>query len=484
MVRLFLRTLVAVVTMISMTADGVSAEPSPGLATAPWKLESIKLHDGRRLEGLIVGPAAAGGPRDPLAPIGFVQIVQPPGRAMELITWAPINATRIAAIERLPDADHALLAQRVDAFRNRRGRQHAAETAVTLLRDDEDEPWRYAGRWFTIDSTADPSLTRKAVVLLEQVFTALEALVPPAVPAGKAVAPLRVTLCGTASEYRAVQESLGIEAEHPAFYLPARGLLVAGSDMPAMIEQERNAADSLAITEREISDRDRTFETEVRRLAGDLEKQGMPAGKRAEIVQLARNRWQRERDEMLTQVVTARRDNAARVAEARRGFAARLTHEAWHAYADRRLGGSERRPLPLWLDEGLAQVFETAALEAGELRLDAPDPVRLKALQEVLAGRDAPPLVDLLRAGQGQFLVGHAGGRKASQQSYLMAWGLAFHLAVLEPVLAPTSLAAICKPVAEGDESDRVVEFERLVGMPIADFDTAWRRRMLALRPR
>ena len=482
MVRLFLRTLVAVVAMISMTADGVSAEPSPGLAIAPWKLESIKLHDGRRLEGLIVEPAAAGGLRDPLAPIGFVQIVQPPGRAMELITWAPINATRIAAIVRLPDADHALLAQRVDAFRNRRGRQHAAETAVTLLRDDEDEPWRYAGRWFTIDSTADPSLTRKAVVLLEQVFTALEALVPPAVPAGEEVAPLRVTLCGTASEYRAVQESLGIEAEHPAFYLPARGLLVAGSDMPAMIEQERNAADSLAITEREISDRDRTFETEVRRLAGDLEKQGMPAGKRAEIVQLARNRWQREREAMLTQVATARRDNAARVADARRAFAARLTHEAWHAYADRRLVGSGRRPLPLWLDEGLAQVFETAPLEAGELRLDAPDPSRLKALQELLAGRDAPPLVDLLRAGQGQFLVGHAGGRKASQQSYLMAWGLAFHLAILEPVLAPTSLAAICEPVAGGDESARVLEFERLVGMPIEEFDTAWRRRMLGVR--
>jgi len=485
MLWLFNRSAVVVIVISMMAmADGAAAEPSPGLATAPWKLESLTLHDGRRLEGLIVEPAAGGGPRDPTAPIGFVQIVQPPGRAMELITWAPIRAARIAAIERLPDADHALLAQRVDAFRNRRGRQHAAETAVTLLRDDEDEPWRYAGRWFTIDSTADPSLTRKAVVLLEQVFVALEALVPPAVPAGKEVAPLRVTLCGTANEYRGLQESLGIEAEHPAFYLPARGLLVAGSDMPALIEQERTAADSLAVTEREISDRDRTFETDIRRLAGDLEKQGMPAGKRAEIVQLARNRWQREQEAMLAQVATARRDNAARVADARRAFAARLTHEAWHAYADRRLVGSGRRPLPLWLDEGLAQVFETAALEAGELRLDAPDPTRLKALQELLAGRGAPPLVDLLKAGQGQFLVGHAGGRKASQQSYLMAWGLAFPLAVLEPVLAPTSLAAICEPVAGGDESARVVEFERLVGMPIADFDTAWRRRMLGLRTR
>jgi hypothetical protein len=482
MVRLFLPPAVAVVAMIGMIAVGAAAEPTPGLATAPWRLESLRLHDGRRLEGLIVEPAAANGPRDPMAPIGFVQIIQPPGRAMELITWAAISAARIAAIERLPEADHALLAQRVDAFRNRRGRQHAAETAVTLLRDDEDDPWRYAGRWFTIDSTADPSLTRKAVVLLEQVFAALEVLVPPAVPADKDIAPLRVTLCGTANEYRGIQESLGIEAEHPAFYVPAHGLLVAGSDMPAMIEQEQTAADSLALTEREISDRDRTFETEVRRLAGDLEKQGMPAGKRAEIVQLARNRWQREREAMLAQIATARRDNAARVADARRTFANRLTHEAWHAYADRRLVGSGRRPLPLWLDEGLAQVFETAAIEAGELRLDAPDPVRLKALQELLAGRDAPPLVDLLRAGQSQFLVGHAGGRKASQQSYLMAWGLAFHLAILEPVLAPSSLAAICKPVAGGDESTRVVEFERLVGMPIEEFDTAWRRRMLGVR--
>jgi len=65
-----------------------------------------------------------------------------------------------------------------------------------------------------------------------------------------------------------------------------------------------------------------------------------------------------------------------------------------------------------------------------------------------------------------------------------MAWGLAFHLAILEPVLAPTSLAAICEPVAAGDESARVVEFERLVGMPIEEFDKAWRRRMLGVRPR
>jgi hypothetical protein len=223
----------------------------------------------------------------------------------------------------------------------------------------------------------------------------------------------------------------------------------------------------------------------VRQLAGDLEAQGMPAGKRAEVVQLARHRWHREREALLAQLAAARRDNASRVADARRIFTARLTHEAWHAYADRQLSGGGRPALPLWLDEGLAQVFETAPLEAGELRLDAPDPLRLKALQELLASGTAPRLVALLQAGQTEFLVGHAGGRTASRQSYLLAWGLAFHLAILEPVLTPQSLAALCRPAAGGSDSGgRVAEFEHLVGMSAAEFETAWQRRMLALRAR
>ncbi|MFM8803128.1 MAG: hypothetical protein ACKOK8_04355, partial [Planctomycetia bacterium] len=89
-----------------------------------------------------------------------------------------------------------------------------------------------------------------------------------------------------------------------------------------------------------------------------------------------------------------------------------------------------------------------------------------------------------LRAGQSQFLVGHAGGRTASRQSYLVAWGLAFHLAILEPVLAPRSLAALCEPSAGAAEAaERVTEFEQLVGMPVAAFETTWRRRMLGLKP-
>ena len=462
----------------------------PGLASGAWKLEVVTLLDGRRLDGLVVdgpGDAAAAG-AVPTAPVGFVQVVRPPGRPMYLITWSPISPARIATIQRLPPAERALLARRVADFRDRRGAEHAALTAVKLARADEDEPWRYAGRWFSLESTADPHLTREAVVRLEQVFAALESLVPPtpvaAATAAASAAPLEVRLCGTADEYRGMQERLGIRADPPAFYVPARRLLVAGSDTPALIAQERAAADELAAAERRLAERDSGFERNVRSLAADLEKQGLPAAPRAEAVQAARHRWQREREELLARIVAARRDNAAAVEAARREFFARLAHEAWHAYADLRLARPGGGTLPHWLDEGLAQVIETAPLEAGELRLDAPDPLRLRALQELLAEPRPPRLAEALEAGQEQFLSGHGGRRETSRHAYLMAWGLAFHLALLEPALSRDSLASLAEPAAEDAGPGRRVErFERLVGTSVGEFEAAWRARLLAARP-
>ncbi|MFM9194462.1 MAG: hypothetical protein ACKOWG_01725, partial [Planctomycetia bacterium] len=66
---------VAVLLVVAACGAPGAAEPR-GLATAPWKLESVQLLDGRRLEGHLVEPAtdtvadgAAGdGRRDPAAP--------------------------------------------------------------------------------------------------------------------------------------------------------------------------------------------------------------------------------------------------------------------------------------------------------------------------------------------------------------------------------------------------------------------------------
>ena len=479
-------------------SQSMAHEPPRGLITASWKLETVLLTDGRRLEGLVVDAVSDA------QEIGFVQVVRPPGKPMYLIAWGRVAANRIDSIERLAADDHAILKANVQAFRDRHDIRLNAETAVRLSRTDDDEPWRYTGRWFSLESSADSHLTRQAIVRLEQMFVALETLVPPTADTVKKKnshgapslgPPLSIQLCGTSAEYRRVQNDLGISLKNPAFFVPKRRLLVAGSDMPAIIEQEKIAVENLDVVLKRYADLDRTLEDGVHRLLADLAKQGIPPSERTKILHAARSRWDREKGLALLQIDSLRRENAQRVEVARRNFYGWLIHETWHAYADRFIKPHSEGGLPAWLDEGLAQVFETAPLEAGELRMDAPDPQRLLLLQELLRKSDSLSLADLLQTDQAQFLVVHAGPTTTSQRAYLMAWGLAFHLALLEPVLTPTSLSALTAvgtPTTDTTtgEQDRggesywaLKQFETLVGMPLERFEIIWRKRMLSLGP-
>jgi hypothetical protein len=449
-------------------------EPPRGLATAPWKLEAIELKDGRRLTGLIAAPPAGAAADED---VFFVQVVRQPGRPMYLITWGPLAGARVAAFDRLPRDEHEKLAGRIAAFRADRDRRLDLEATIALTRVGDGAPWTYIADEFVLESTADPGVTREAALRLTQVFGALENLVPPTVKQGP---PTTVRLCGTTAEYRAEQEALGIRVANPAFFVPARRLLVAGSDMSAMVSQRRTAAAANAMAARRLEDLDRRLGERLKALATDLERQGMPPPQRADVVQKARARWLQERAADEARIEAADRENEARVAAARRRFYAWLAHEAWHAYAETRLRMPDAAGLPAWLDEGLAQVVESAPLEAGELRLDAPDPARLEALQKLLRDGAAPPLAEILRAGPDQFIAGHAGATEASGRAYLVAWGMAFDLAVAEPVLTPRAVAALGR---EGGGDD-VAGFEQLVGMPLDRFEPAWRRRIATVRRR
>ena len=106
------------------------------LTTAAWKLESIELTDGRHLAGLVIDPD----PLDASSDVGFVQVVRPPGKPMYLIAWARVGADRIHSVERLPPAEHALLKERVQAFRDRGDIRGNAEAAIHLARKPSVDP--------------------------------------------------------------------------------------------------------------------------------------------------------------------------------------------------------------------------------------------------------------------------------------------------------------------------------------------------------
>jgi hypothetical protein len=465
---------VLAVLLASLGGILAAEDQAAGLGPRPWRLEAVELRDGRRLEGLVLsGDGGTPGPDD--GDIEFVQIVRPAGRPMVLIGWPPFPAVTVRFVERLPEAAHRELAERVEAFRA--GTRQEAAAALRLVRADEHEPWRYDGPEFRLASTAEATLTREAILRLELVLGALATLVPPVVDPAEAD-PFEVRLCGAVAEYRLLQQELGLQIENPACYLPGRRLLIAGSELSSLLAQRRAADDLLDAAAQKYAALDELLDGRIRRLAADLEAQGTPAAKRAEIVRLARQRWSRERGEATAGIEAARRENASAVAAARRTFDSRLAHEAWHAYADGRLRGEGQPGLPAWLDEGLAQVVETAPIEAGEVRLDAPDPDRLGRLQELLRTGSVPPVADIISGGQAAFVAGHHGGDEAI--AYLAAWGLALDLAIVRPVLTAASIRAL----SEAGERQPLARFETVAGMPVDHYDLGWRQRMQALRPR
>src|SRR5262249_21618885 len=85
-----------------------------------------------------------------------------------------------------------------------------------------------------------------------------------------------------------------------------------------------------------------------------------------------------------------------------------LYHEAFHAYLANFVSPPADNDVPRWLNEGLAQVFENAFIEGGELRVGQSDRARLAAAQAAARNKELVSVADLLRSGPKQFVVLHA----------------------------------------------------------------------------
>jgi hypothetical protein len=115
------------------------------------------------------------------------------------------------------------------------------------------------------------------------------------------------------------------------------------------------------------------------------------------------------------------------------------------------------------------------------LRFDAPSAKKLSDLQDDLRGAAPLSLAELLTADGRSFLVAHPTRAKTSKRHYLYSWGLAYYLAVREPVLETARLTRYVDP--QEKDRDPVTRFEALVGMPLPQFEARWRAEMLAMQP-
>jgi hypothetical protein len=169
--------------------------------------------------------------------------------------------------------------------------------------------------------------------------------------------------------------------------------------------------------------------------------------------------------------------NEAAFANATGQVFAQLYHEAFHAYVENYVCPQGETTLPLWLNEGLAQIFEAGQVEADSLRIDAPDRTRLTQLQDDLRGERPLTIQEVLLADEQEFL--NPASSRSAQRYYLYAWGLAYYLAFDRNRLRPEVLDAF---LSNSEGFGPAARFTRLVEMPIAKFERLWREAILAMR--
>src|SRR5207302_4035158 len=160
-------------------------------------------------------------------------------------------------------------------------------------------------------------------------------------------------------------------------------------------------------------------------------------------------------------------------AKARRRLVQRLYHEAFHAYLSDCVYTPADGEAPRWLNEGLAQIFETAVYEVGELRVGRPDKDRLDAVHAAVARGTLLPTADLLRADYKAFQVAHASEQEASDRYYLASWAMAFDLAFHRKLLGTKALDDYVHALKRG--ADPLDAFRDLVAAPLVDLRPAQR---------
>ena len=432
-----------------------------------WQFERLYTRDGRETQGLLLSQRES--------TYEFAEILRPAGKPIYAVIRT-VPSEKVLSYHPLPAAEKALLLERYVNIRN-----HALieslrmeDVKLATVARGGTEYKLYDGPWFTMYSTADEATTRRSIVRIEQTFCAYRQLLPPRT---QQVSSFQIYLFGSTREYRDAQKGEGLQVAHPAFFAPAKNMVMAGTDLDSFSQElERVTAENEREQKRlrELSPR---FEETLAQTAAEMKRNGFASSEVEDEILRRRNMWNDQNKQVTKRLAEAERRNKAKFHEITAGMFRRLHHEAFHAYLENYVFPHDQFEVPRWLNEGLAQVFEYAQLDADTLRVDAPPPELLRQLKESLKGAHPLPLRELLSDDK-SLLAAHD-QRSGIERHYLYAWGLTYHLAFLHPKLKNQELEALVAPAAARSPIQRL---EKLVNQPLADFEKQWRKDILELR--
>jgi hypothetical protein len=421
----------------------------PRAAGDDWRFDVLVLKNGATLPGLLV--------KETPFQIEFKPIRRQPG-SPTVVIWTLFHPSEIKSIQRLDPMERRRLIERLRAL------DPSAEVLQMerlpleplLWGHGDAEGFRYSSNHFVLISDAREDIVRRAAVRLEQIYAAYARFLPPRRPSAH---PTRILLVRSLAEYHALLKEQGRNILNPAFFDVQRNQIICASDLESLgadlelvRKQHKQLLDELWDQEQKVQ----------RQYHG-----AVPSAIREQI------------DAKRNQVRAANLKNDDVFREATQHLFHTLYHEAFHAYLAQFVYPVSDADVPRWLNEGLAEIFETALVEAGEIRVGHADLCRLRRVKAALRKGDLLPLIQLLRAGPQDFLIGHAGDQPISDRAYLSAWALAFYLAFERHLLGTPALDRYVHALRAG--ADPVQAFRDLVG-DLSEFERAFHRYLLDLR--
>lgn len=421
----------------------LAATPNAAPPDDDWKMDVLHLKSGGVLKGMVA--------KENANDLVFWRVSRKPGAHTTVIV-ATIDRKEIDHLDALDAKEREALSARLKAL-DPTGRGEVQRMAnLTLETGDWGKSGKgkahiYRSEQFVLESNAEEDIVRRAAVRLEHLYAATTRFLPPRVAAAE---PTHVYLARSLADYQDLLRERGHNSlVNPAVYDMANNCIYCGSDLQRLGEnlegirkQHQQWLAELCSKEAELN---------------KLYKGNVPARLSAPIRQSRQEIAQHDdKNERLFQEATAR-------------LFQRLNHEAFHAYLANFVYRPDDAEVPRWLNEGLAQIFETAIIEAGELRVGHPDRERTRRVQSLIRSDQFPGLTALLKSGPKQFLVEHASEKQPSDKHYLASWALAFYLTFERRLLGSKAMDEYVHALHRG--SDPVDAFREFVGQPLDGFE-------------
>jgi regulator of replication initiation timing len=439
--------------LAALLAAVAAAETAPG--GDDWKYDVVYRKKGEPFRGLV---------EEQTGTVVRLRCVSRRPGSPTVVYRIELDAREVRRVELAPEEERERLRQRLDALRQER---HALTEQLKLLNpgargsahsgdslDLRSVPWVVAGggealeyrsSHFRLVSNARRDEVHLAAVHLEQVYAAYTRFLPPRA----AGAPTLIVLTGSRADYQKLLEGRGLNLTNPAFYDAERNQIVCTSDLQRLAGELQKARQH-----------HRKLYEELKESVKDLEEAyrgNIPPELKARLAEVPKR----------IEATEAR--NQAVFKRAQKRLFQRLYHEAFHAYLSNFVYPPAESTVPHWLNEGLAQIFETAIVEVGELRVGHADLERLEAVRGALKEGALLPLADLLRAGSKQFQVAHGANQQASDRYYLASWALAFYLTFDQKALGSRGLDDYVRALHR--RADPLDAFRDLAGRPLPEFE-------------